>query len=422
MSNQPHHEPPAPSPEPHDVAGPGAIAHPSAAETAPLPDAAAQVHTVPSQTTQVQSAAHTAGHDTSAPYPTPQDPTAPYPTAPSPAWQYPAAQYAAAPFPDPSAMRPATPRWRTATIITVVVAGVVVMGLAAAAALYAVVKPTLDTVVVVERYFAAVAEGDVDTLADLALRDDDPVKGLTSEAVRRAAERGPVEYLLVTPTGDPSLVYADYEIDGYPIAIEVWLTQTDDGWKMDDVTGMLPVDWIPAGVSLSANDVDLPPVLAPGLTPGLWDVTTDHPFFTVEPGQIMVSAPGYEADDYPDVLVTPDGAEKIREAGQALFDACESPKPHDNSHCGLSDDPADYTIEGHRAVLSTLRCTVNSGRAALKRAEFTSWGDGTVWAEFQSRLGCTSTLDDGSTGYYSFTFEELVADLTQPTDVVVWLA
>ncbi|MFV0430378.1 MAG: hypothetical protein ACK5KO_13245, partial [Arachnia sp.] len=140
----------------------------------------------------------------------------------------------------------------------------------------------------VEVYFAALTDGDLETIGALSADDGAWLAELTSEAVAQAAAAGPVENLVIeeyTNTADVT-----YTIKGHEYTAFIDLVNTADGWKISDAaSGIWGLDELPAGVTATVNGVAMKEVLVP---PGVWELGTDNPFVVFTPNSVVVGELG----------------------------------------------------------------------------------------------------------------------------------
>lgn len=325
-----------------------------------------------------------------------------------------------APFPgEPTDAAPRRPRWPLVVGVVGVVAGLLAGGVAATHVAVVQLPFATSPTQAVERYFAAVTAGDVVALTELATTPG-TLDHLTGDAIRAAAEAGPVTDLAVAQVaGSPGEVAVTYSLAGSPVSTWMSTTRTEAGWKVDSPTGHLtfpprldPTTWGIAanGIPVTGSDI--------ALTPGVWTLTATNPLIGMARPEVTVD----EVDEFVDaragLALTPAGEQAVRAAFHDRLRACTGQRPFVAEDCGTTVGPE---IEGDRLVESSLTCSADDA-SSLDTAALTFDADNWVTADISVGYHCRVDTVGGRYHYrLDWTLDTAYADVSDSSMVRVVL-
>lgn len=261
---------------------------------------------------------------------------------------------------------------------------------------------------IVELYFAALPTGDKEALAEISADGGTALEGLTSEAIAAAAKAGPVTNLVVTDSSS-SYVKASYTIDGEATTGDFLMTNTSDGWKIENMVAevSMPTISLPKGVKVTANGLEGDSF---ELTPGVWELGTTNKFITLSRDSIAVNNLNSLAMADLSADLTKDGVKAIRSAIKSGLKKCES----DPYGCGML--LSEKVSGGGSVAKKTMKCSRTSSSESVDDIDISlSYGSIDIFTSqsFDCEGEDTKGNSIGGTGY----IYNITADISNPDKV-----
>ena len=212
-----------------------------------------------------------------------------------------------------------------------------------------------------ERFLAAIADGDLDTVREYLPGDFDQSL-ITEEVLSASLAAAPIDDIEVT--GDREHVEATFTVGGEETSRSFDVGEVEGSWVVWDAATQLPAlaDYTDVGAKL--NGVEIPADIEPAVLPGVYTLSVDSPHFALDGETTYTVVSEDDADDVRDatVIMSPEGAATFTQLVAASLQECLAMTSAASS-CGVDIDLAE--VEGTFTEGSAVRTLAAEDQALL---------------------------------------------------------